>query len=124
MIFKTNIIYLFLSGSFLSCVSNSQEKTQATVKIDSSKFYITRSVEIYKLGQEGADYIIQAMQFSISDSIKAKPYFRKALDKFQAALALDTSQKVIGRYIPDLYSRLNMPDSAKYWKEWLGKYYP
>lgn len=78
---------------------------------------------ILKLCKEAAGYMEIGMLGEMNDSSKAAVNYRKALNKFIEALNVDKSQKKIGIYLPDLYNKLNMTDSANYWKEWLGEEY-
>jgi hypothetical protein len=78
---------------------------------------------ILKLMNEAGDFLQMGMIEEITDSAKAMIHYRKALNKFFEALAIDKKQKKIGIYIPDLSSKLKIEDSSLYWKEWLGKEY-
>ena len=108
---------------FTACNSNNSIKTgiHKTEK-DSILEYKAKSEEILKIMKEGSNFLVQGMdaEMKMYDSVKAKVYYRKALDKFLIAMAVDTTRKKVGLYIPDLYAKLNMYDSSVYWKNWLG----
>ena len=117
--------YIFTISYFIiaACNSNNSSKTGIyKTEKDSLIEYKAKSDEILKIMKEGSNFLIQGMELDMKmhDSITSKIYYRKALDKFLIALAVDTTRKKVGIYIPDLYVKLKMFDSASYWKNWLG----
>jgi len=94
----------------IACNSNSHDK------VDPEK--------TMKLSREGADLMMIAMQIETSNfdsleacKLRASIYYRQATDKFLEALKYDPMHGKVGLYLPDLYYKLNKPDSALYWKK-------
>ena len=72
------------------------------------------------LMKEGADFIILGINIEFSDSLKAATYYRQATNKFLEAIRYDPTNKKLGIYLPDVYSKLRLSDSVIYWRNWLN----
>ena len=113
---RSFFIYSLFIGTHISCGNANHKTKEQEIAIK----YIEDSKEILALSKQGADLIGKAMKVAFSDSMQAAKYYRDALDKFLAAVAIDTTRKRTGIYLPDLYGKLKMRDSVIYWRNWLG----
>lgn len=82
-----------------------------------------KNAQIISLSKEAIPFMDSAMKNQFTDSAKSFHYYRLALNKFLEAVSIDTNFKKSAIYLPDLYNKLHMTDSANYWKNWLGSEY-
>jgi hypothetical protein len=79
---------------------------------------IARSLQLFK---KGGDLMTAGFKLEVAGSDSSNQYYRQAIDLFLSSYRLDTSNYELAIYLPDLYNKINKPDSAIFWQ---SKFHP
>ena len=80
----------------------------------------TRQARIIRFQQEGSKLMLNGFRMEVDSSDSSKHYYKQAINKFLSSYFLDTTLLESAIYLPDLYFKINKPDSALYWKSKLS----
>lgn len=69
-----------------------------------------------RLFKEASASMMTGFKLEVNSSDSSKHYYRQAINKFITAYLLDTSALELAIYLPDLYYKINEPDSALFWQ--------